>query len=83
MKHSKINESNLPSKLLVKLSSKIINELDVIEEYNKDNVEGISKWHDYLDWVENYISNPVIAFDYSNKYPRLPNGAYSGAMSAR
>ena len=39
------------------------------------NREGISQWRDYLNGLKNYISNPVIAWDYANRYHRTKKGA--------
>ena len=32
-------------------------------------------WHDYLNGIMNYISNPAIAWDNTNRYIHFPNGA--------
>ena len=70
-----LNEDRLPSKLFVGFSSKITKEIENIDDYNQNNIEGISHWHNYIDGIRSYISNPAIAFDYTNRYSRFPNGA--------
>ena len=75
MKTRLLKEDKLPPKLLVIFSSKISQTINDIGAYNKNNVEAISQWSEYLDGVKRYISNPVIAFDYTDKYARFPNGA--------
>jgi len=74
-KHYNLNEDKLPLKLLVIFSSKIRTNIDAIVHYNQNNTEGLSQWYDYLDGIRNYISNPVIAYDYTNRYSKFPNGA--------
>ncbi len=74
-KHYKLNEDRLPSKLTVLFSKKIRMEIEAIEIHNQRNSEGLYKWRDYLNGITNYISNPVIAFDYTNRYSKFPNGA--------
>ena len=66
-----LNEDRLPSKLFVGFSSKITNEIENIDDYNQNNIEGISHWHNYIDGIRSYISNPAIAFDYTNRYSRF------------
>ena len=67
-------EDKLPSKLLVIFSKNIKNEIDIIDKYNQNNHEGLLQLHDYLDGIRNYISNPVIAWDYTNRCQHFPNG---------
>lgn len=71
-----LTEDIKPQPLAVTLSSQINNKIAEIGEYNRDNVEAREKWHDYLDGIKNYLSNPSIAFDYANRNIRFPNGAY-------
>ena len=70
-----LNEDRLLPKLFVGFSSKITKEIDIIDAYNQNNTEGLSLWHDYIDGIRSYLSNPVIAFDYTNRYSKFPNGA--------
>ena len=74
MKRRLIKEDNLSSNLPVHFSSKITKEINAISVYNQNNIEGISQWSDYLDGVRSYMSKSVIAWDYTNRYPRLRNG---------
>ena len=66
-----LNEDRLPSKRFVGFSSKITKEIENIDDYNQNNIEGISHWHNYIDGIRRYISNPAIAFDYTNRYSRF------------
>jgi len=75
MKRYELNEDRLPSKLTVLFSQKIRREIESIEIQNQNNIDGLYKWRDYLNGITNYLSNPVIAFDYTNRYSRFPNGA--------
>ena len=70
-----INEDKLPPKLPVIFSKKITNEIDVIGYYNRNSDDKLSMWHDYLNGIMNYISNPAIAWDNTNRYIHFPNGA--------
>lgn len=71
----RINEDKFPPKLSVIFSKKITNEIDAIDYYNRNNYDKLSMWHDYIDGIRNYISNPVIAWDNTNRYIHFPNGA--------
>lgn len=75
MKPFQLNEDKLPTKLAVRLSYKIYKEINTIDSYNQNNVVALSQWYDYLDGIKSYISNPVIAWDYTNRFSRFPNGA--------
>lgn len=70
-------EDKRPKKLFVAFAPKISKEIELIDEYNynKGNIEAISQWHDYIDGLIDYISTPIIALDYTNKYHHFPNGA--------
>ena len=70
-----LNEDRLPSKLRIVWSSALLKEITDIRDYNQDNPNGFNQWRDYLDGIASYIANPVIAFDYTNRYSRFPNGA--------
>lgn len=67
-------EDRLPQKLSVIFSPKITKQIIDIDAYNSNNTNGLSQWHDYLDGMKSYISNPVIAWDYTNRHQRFPNG---------
>ena len=73
MKHSSLTEDKLPPKLLVGFSSAIAKQIDRIYSCNQNNGEAIYQWLDYLDWVLDYMSNPVIAWDNINKHRQWPN----------
>lgn len=75
MKQYWLREDRLSKKLFVRFSSKIIKEIEIIEAYNQTNIEGLSQWYDYLEGMKSYLSNPVIAWDYTNRFSRFPNGA--------
>ena len=70
-----LNEDRPPQRLFVSFSKGIINKIKLICDYNKNNIDGVSKFCDYIKGLKRYISNPVIAFDYTNRYRRFPNGA--------
>ena len=63
MRERCLNEDKLPQRLPVVSSKKINAEITAIETYNQNNREGLSQWRDYLNGLNNYISNPVIAWD--------------------
>lgn len=75
MKRSLVKEDKLPSKLIVRFSSKIAKEINAIDSFNHNNLDALYQWREYLDGIKRYISNPVIAWDYTNRYSRFPNGA--------
>lgn len=70
-----LDKHGLPQKLPVVFSRSIINEIDSIKVFNQDNIEAVTKLKEYIDGLKSYIANPVIAWDYTNKYIRFPNGA--------
>ena len=67
-------EDKLPPKLPVIFSAKISKQIKAIYAKNQDNAEAISQWDKYIDGIKGYISNPVIALDYTNRFQRLPRG---------
>lgn len=71
---NRLNEDKLPSKFYVRFSTKIVREIDAIETFNQHNYDGLSQWYDYLEGLKNYISNPAIAWDYTNRHIKFPNG---------
>ena len=71
----KLNEDRLPLKLSVVFSSEIRKRIETIYSCNQENADGLSQWYDYLDGIKSYLSNPAIAFDYTDRYPKFPNGA--------
>ena len=68
-------EDKLPPKLLVTFSSKLYKEIKAIDAYNKNNVEALYQWRDYLYGMKRYLSDSTIAWDNMGRYPRFPNGA--------
>ena len=76
MKKYRLYEDKLPSKLVVILSPKITKEIDTIHKLNQDKIENLYQWYSYIDEVQNYISNCVIAWDYNSRHIRFPNGAF-------
>lgn len=70
-----LKEDRLPKKLNVIFSADILNKMDTIENFNQNNIEGISQWYKYIEGLVSYISNPVIAWDYTNRFAHFPNGA--------
>ena len=74
MKRSWLKEDKSPSKLIVNFSSKINGYIKDVSDLNQNNVEALSQWSDYIEGIKSYLSNPVIAWDNMNRYPRLRNG---------
>lgn len=70
MKHGQLSED----KFVVKISNKTCQEIKKIDAYNHNNQDCIRKWHNYIEWVMDYLSNRSIAFDYANRYTKFPNG---------
>lgn len=70
-----MREDRLPRKLSVVTSNDINKTIEAIDTYNQDNEDGLFQWHNYLDGIRNYISNPVIAWDYMGRYSHFTNGA--------
>mgnify|MGYP004446041767 CR=1 FL=1 len=48
--------------------------MDVIYYYNRDRANELLQWYSYLNKLQDYVSNRVIAWDYNNRHTRLPNG---------
>lgn len=69
-----VKEDNSSSGLPVKFSVKIANKINVIYEYNQNNINGLSKWLDYLEWLKIYMSKRSVAWDYANQNTKFPNG---------
>ncbi len=74
MKQYLLKEDRLPTKLTVVFSPKISKQINIIDEYNYNDIDNIHQWYDYLEGIKRYITNPVIAFDYTNRYRSFPNG---------
>lgn len=68
MKHFRVTESNLPTKLSVIFSDEIANLIDDIDFHNQFETEKIKEWHNYIEGMISWISNPTIAWDNTNQY---------------
>ena len=75
MKQYRLYEDKRPRKLHVITSQKIDKRIDDIYTYNQDNIVAVRAWLEYIEDLEDYISNPAIAFDYTHRYVHFPNGA--------
>ena len=67
IKYDFLYEDQRLPQLRVIPSEKIRNNFNLIREYNKNNQDGLSEWYEYIDFIENYLSNPVIAWDNTGK----------------
>lgn len=76
MNKKRLYEDTKPSKLYVVFSAKIQNTVNAIYQYNRDHSEELENWREYIEDISNYISHRSIAFDYSKRHTRFPNGAY-------
>ena len=74
-KHCVLKEDKQSDPLYVKFSQRINKEIDLIKDYNVNNPKGLKEWDGYLKILKNYISKPVNALDYTNKYPQWRNGS--------
>ena len=63
IKYKFLYEDQRLPQLRVISSKKIRNNFELIREFNKNNQDGLSEWCKYIDFLENYLSNPVIAWD--------------------
>jgi len=63
-----LNEDTLPKKLEVKFSNEISNLIEDVDFQNQFEIETITNWHNYIEGLICWISNPVIAWDNTNKY---------------
>ena len=75
MKRYYIKEDKLPHQLSVRFSATIYKQINSIAYFNRNNVEALSKWYDYLDGLKTYLSNPTIAWDNMGRYIQWSNGA--------
>ena len=74
MKIYRINEDALPQKMPVRFSAKVTSKIDSIISRNQNDKQAISRWLEYLETIKNYVSNPVIAWDYTDRNIKFPNG---------
>lgn len=70
-----INEDKRLPKLPVIFSSEIVKKIKLIKSHNKDKERELSEWYEYIDGFQTYISNSVIAWDYTYNYTHYSNGA--------
>lgn len=75
MNHYLLCEDKLPPKLYVTFSWNISKCIEDIEKDRRNNDDALLQWADYLEVLKHYISNPVIAYDYNNRYQHYQNGA--------
>lgn len=75
MRQRRVDEDILPKKMSVRFSAKVTSKIDSIISRNQNNKQAISQWLEYLETVKNYVSNPVIAWDYTDRNVQFPNGA--------
>ena len=54
MKRYYITEDKLPRKLLVKFSATIYKQINSIAYFNRNNIEALSQWYDYLNGLKTY-----------------------------
>ena len=75
MKRRLLKEDRLPPRLPVGFSSKISQQINSIYTNNINNGDALYRWLDYIEGISRYMSNPVIAWDYTNRHRQWPNGA--------
>lgn len=75
MKRYWLNEDIRPPKLNVVFAEEIKDSISDISWHNRNNIESLAQWHNYLDGLTSYISNPVIAWDNTNRFQHFPNGS--------
>ena len=63
MKNSILSEGKFPERLPVYLTFKLSNKIDSIISYNRNNVNGVRQFLDYIETLKRYISDTVIAWD--------------------
>lgn len=73
--HQYINEDKRPQKLSVGFSKELSELINDIYSCNQDNIDNLRQFAEYIEGLNNYIANPVIAWDYNGKYAHFPNGA--------
>ncbi len=69
-----LKEDKPPIRLPVVFSPAINKEIESIDEYNQPLGDALDEWNDYLEGIRDYLSYAKIAFDYANRFRRLPNG---------
>ena len=48
--------------------TEIEDRIDYIKFRNQFNIDGLSQWQNYLDWIARFISNKSIAWDYAGQF---------------
>lgn len=74
IKSTCLNEDKQLQKLPVIISPRLSEQIKEIYSLNHDNSESLSQFTEYLNGLKNYIANPVIAWDYTNKYQHNSKG---------
>lgn len=68
-----VKEDKRLPKLSVRFSPDIAARIETVNARNFDNQEALSQWNDYIDGIIQYISNPVIAWDNTNRFHHTSN----------
>lgn len=71
----RLYEDKRPSKLYVRFSEQINQNINLIWANNQSNTEALSQWFDYIEGIKRWLSNPSIAWDYVNRFAKFPNGS--------
>ena len=74
MNRSYLKEDKRFPKLSVRFSPDITYRIESVNAQNYGNQEALSQWNDYIDGIIRYISNPVIAWDNTNRFRHTSNG---------
>lgn len=69
-----LKEDKPPIRLPVVFSPAISKEIESILEFNQQLRNSLDEWTDYIEGIKNYLSYAKNAFDYANRFRRLPNG---------
>jgi len=69
-----LKEDKRPCKIPVRFSNEVAEGINYIDWKNYNNTESITQLHNYIDGLISWMSNPVIAWDYLNKYQHSENG---------
>ena len=75
MKRQSLKEDKPLPKLPVLFSAKIMDTINKVKIKNSNCPEKLLQWYDYIDSIKSHISNPVIAWDNTNRFRQFPNGA--------
>jgi len=74
MKCHYLKEDKRPQKIPVRFSNEVAERISYIDWKNYNNIESIVQLHNYIVGLISWLSNPVIAWDYLNKYQHSKNG---------